>query len=126
MRNCAGNGIGNGGSGIQTSSGKSWAEDAGKSMANSLSPDACGMVLPVKEGGVVTGSLGWFCFSGGVQFNSSFFEDGGQCFWFVTSVKEVDEEGRCMRNIIFSFGVLFPETLKVAKDQTLQDTGWVC
>ena len=89
----AGNGIGNGGSSIETSLGKSWAEDASEGMADGLSADACGVVFPVKKGGVMTGSLGWFCFSGGVQFDSSFFEDRGQCFWVISSIDEVGEEG---------------------------------
>ena len=90
----AGNRVGNGGSSIErTSLGKSWAEDASEGMADGLSADACGVVFPMEKGGVVAGSVFGFGLCGRVQFSSSFFKDGGQCFWFVTSVKEVGEEG---------------------------------
>ena len=89
----AGNGIGDGGVSMEASLSKGWAEDAGKGMADGLSADAGGMVFPVEEGGVVAGSFFGFGFCGGVQFNSSFFKDGGQCFWVVASVEEVGEEG---------------------------------
>ena len=89
----AGNGVGNGGSSIETSLGKSWAENASEGMADGLSADACGVVFPMKKGGVVAGSVVWFCLGGGVQFCSSFFKYRGQCFWFIASVEEVGEEG---------------------------------
>ena len=62
-------------------------------MVDGRSADACWVVFPVEEGGVMAGSCFGFGFGWGVQFDSSFFKDGGQCFWVVSSIDEVGEEG---------------------------------
>ena len=67
-----------------------------------------------------------FVFSGRVQFQGGFLKDGCQHFGVVTSVEEVGEKAGCVGNVVLLSGVLFPEALEVAIDETLEYTGGVC
>ena len=52
---------------------------------------------------------------------SSFKEEGLEHFWWVTPVEEVSIEGFCGGNVVTAVTVLDPESVKVSKDEALQD-----